>query len=300
MEDGYSPFLFFIFVSLQTPLKEVGDYLARGTLAESDLKGGDLVSQKEELEVLKFEFRLPLKDFKDIINALSVINTPELIFHITVEGIHLRMMDPSHVMMVDFRMKAIDFDEFLCLREGYCIINASELRNVLKLGSGDYVTVKQMSPNYVEVSFEGKRLKKRFRVAILTDRSIEVPPEISIDFNQFARVTVTTESFTEAIKNAAAADFEDENAVTLMISPLAFRVRGERTDIWWDKEDLVVPSEGFGAEKYSIECLENIIKSAPLATYMEVAVGEQNPARFTFELNNGGVITWFLAPRIDA
>ena len=85
----------------------------------------------------KNDFRMEIKSsvLKDVITALRVVHD-ESLWHVTAEGISTKMVDPSHVMMVDLSMSRHACEEYIG-GEKDIAIPLEKLHQVLLLSSKD-------------------------------------------------------------------------------------------------------------------------------------------------------------------
>jgi len=79
-------------------------------------------------------FRVKIKaDFlKSVVDATSIL-VDEVKLHVTPEELYARAVDPAHVGMIDFRLKADAFEEYGVKEDEEIAIDLEKLRAILKL-----------------------------------------------------------------------------------------------------------------------------------------------------------------------
>ena len=139
--------------------------------------------------------------FKDCINLLKAINE-ELTLHISEEQILTRGMDPSHVAMVEAKIKAGLFDRFESSEGSSKItVNLTEFAKFLDRVDKDEsvkISYKEEEARLVIQTRKGGR-RRRFSLPVLEPLDEEVP-EPKISFKSSGRIL--TKSVDMAIKDA--------------------------------------------------------------------------------------------------
>lgn len=249
-------------------------------------------------------FKATVKDarlWKSLLEAIAAL-TEEADFNITLDGMKLRSMDPSHVAMVDFEWPKTAFEEYDCSQPAKIKINLANMLKLLKrVKSEDSLEVTyDENTRKLKISVKGK-IRKDFAVSTL-EPSEEAPPTPKHAFN--SKLKVVSSSLKEIIEDTQAVS----DSMTLETTPekavaKAAAELGSAT-IELDKGseallDLQVnePSRA----TYSLDFLAKIVRAGAAAS--EVATAEfstNKPIKLEFEIPAEGRLAYYLAPRIEA
>lgn len=249
-------------------------------------------------------FKAVVQDAKIWKNLLTAISTliEEADFNTTEDGLKLRLMDPSHVAMVDFEWSKEAFEEYVCDKPTNIRVNITTMLKLLRRSKSEEsleISYDEESKK-VELTLRGKILKK-FTMPTLESVEEEVPtPKLS--FN--ARVKLMSETLKEIV--------EDSETVSDNIS---FKAKEDKLFV---KASSELSNVGMELSKTDGALLELDIKEDSDATFnlnyfgqmvkagsatSEVATIEFStnmPIRLEFEMSQQGKLMYYLAPRIEA
>ena len=248
-------------------------------------------------------FRVKMADARLWKNLTSAISTlvDEGSFNVDKDGIKLREMDPSHVVMVDFECPKSLFDEYVCDEPTKLCVNLSEmLKFMRRIGSDESINLdfdqKNVKLNIVLKS----KYTRTFSMATLEPTGAEVPPP-KLSFDSMARIT------TSCLKNSIddAATVSDQILFEAMESKLSLRASGDLGSVVIDVEKgseelLSLEVKKPSKSTFSLNYLTEMVKAASnLSDIVTVEFSTDVPLRLSFELPQQGKLQYYLAPRIE-
>lgn len=257
-------------------------------------------------------FSLKLDDsriLRGIIETLaSFIEESE--FKVSPKEFEITAFDDSMVSLLKFSMKKEDFDGYNCSKEFKISLNLDDLDKILKRSAtDDTIEVEfQESEQKIKIKMK-KRDSKRVRTFSLslldTDKQ-----EVSIDnlqkIDYFVNWVMSPPDFTpnllvEAIKDAEI--YSDIlNVKADEKTGLVFNSTGQIGEMEYNIELDDLPEKKIKETEmgaYSITFLKKILKLASITEKLEIFLKTDYPLKMIFTLLNGGILNYFLAPRVE-
>ena len=238
--------------------------------------------------------------WKYSIVAISKI-IEEASFKITSDGIRLRAMDPSSVVLVDFYIPSNAFYEYDVPAEVAVGVNMEELAKILRRArKGDELVLEVPSRGRIGVSMEG-RGSRRFTLTGI-ELAYEEPPEVS--FEETFKCKTLPKVFKDVIKELEPIS----DAVEIYAPPeqgvLQLRAVGEIAEAQIELSSasgalIEYESLGEARSKYTIDYLVDIAAASQAAETLGIGLGVETPLRLTYELPLGGKLEFYVAPRTD-
>ena len=239
------------------------------------------------------------KFFKQCIDA--VVNlVDEGSFEVSEKGLHLRMMDPSQIALVDFSMpkdafKKVEVEGSLSLG-----VNLADLSKVLSRSrSGEALTLalEEKESNKLFLEFSGESTRS-FKLPLL-DLSASVPREPKIPFE--SSVQLKGGSFKEMLKDAALLS----SHVSLEVSSEKFVVEahGDAGDLHVEtRKDAPIIVELKSSAKsramFPFEYLDDITRACPDDAVLTLELKADAPVRVSYQIGKAH-LAYFLAPRVE-
>lgn len=241
--------------------------------------------------------------FKSYIGLLKVINE-EMTLKVDNTGISATGMDPSHVAMIDAKLKAELFDEFTPMEQdgGNITINLSEFNKFLERIEKDEIVKIDYSAEQAKLTINtsiGGRAR-RFSLPVLDPYEEEVPSP-KILFKSSARIL--TQSVTRAIKDAGLVS--EHMRVAIEGEVVKFDAQGDIGSAINEftknsDEVLDIKSEEDSAAMYTLSYLEDVF--AQLKNIADVVILELStdmPLKIEAGTNDPNLeATLYLAPMI--
>ena len=239
--------------------------------------------------------------FKDAVSLMKTVNE-ELTLKVDDEGIQVLGMDPSHVGMIDLRIKPGLFDTFEKPKEKMITVNLAEFYKFLDRIDKDERVMITHSMETARLTIEARKggRSRRFALPVLEPLDEEVP-EPKILFKSEGRIL--TQSVDRAIKDA---DLVSEHVkIMLTKEMLLFNATGDMGSARneWQKgsdELLQLKSEEDSAATFTLSYLKDMFGQLKnLAEVVTLSLTNEMPLKIEAEANEPNVeITLYLAPCI--
>ena len=237
--------------------------------------------------------------FKNAISLMKTVNE-ELTLNFDDEGIRVRGMDPSHVAMIDIRLKPGLFDRF-DKTEDMITVNLAELYRFLdRVEKGEQVTIiYDKKEAKLAILTERSGTKRRFALPTLEPLDDEVP-EPKILWKSEGRIL--TQSIDRAIKDS---DLVAEHVKIMFTNDtMVFNAVGDvgsaRNE--WEKDSdelLQLKSEEDSAATFTLHYLKDMFGQLKnLTDVVTLHLANDMPLRIESDENENIEIDLFLAPCI--
>lgn len=233
-------------------------------------------------------------------NAIGKI-IDEAAFKINEEGIQLKAIDPSRIVMVDFHVGKQSFDEFEVEKEETVGVNMEDLTKILRRAvKGDALELQTLEAGRLAVIFLGRGIRK-FIIPSLETIAEELP-ELKIPFTVYVKMHPGT--FRDVVKELEPISDAIEFVAKKNEQKLIARASG---DIVEAEIELSVENGAlvdFRAEEdaraiYTIDYLSDISAASQAAEEMEFEFATAVPCKITYILPQEGRLTFYVAPRVE-
>ncbi len=223
----------------------------------------------------------------------------EGVFKATEDGLRLRAMDPSHVIMVDLHFPADSFEEYELEGEERLGVNLEELGKILRRARKDDKLELKSEKNRIDIVFSGK-LRRVFTDPLI-DLEYQELPEPKIQFKADARMIA--DQLREAVRDVEIMGdsiyFETNGDDKLMVY-----TQGElgKAMVELDVESgalLSLESDGPQKAGYGLDYIENLLPAVQKAEIIRLEYSTDMPCKLTFELPQGARLVAYIAPRTD-
>ncbi|WP_456367865.1 DNA polymerase sliding clamp [Thermococcus sp.] len=238
------------------------------------------------------------KEFADLIATASNL-IDEAAFKFTEEGISMRAMDPSRVVLIDLNLPESIFSKYEVEEPETIGINMDQFKKVLKRGKAkDTLILRKGEENFLEVTFEGTA-KRTFRLPLIDVEELELDlPELPFT----ARVVLLGEVLKEGIKDASLVS--DAIKFIARENEFIMKAEGETNEVeirlTLEDEgllDLEVQEETKSA--YGISYLSDMVKGIGKADEVILNFGNEMPLQMEYMIRDEGRLTFLLAPRVE-
>lgn len=212
------------------------------------------------------------------------------------EGLRLRAMDPSRVVMIDLFIPADSFSEYEGRGERLTV-NLEELSKLLRRAAEDEELVLEAKRGGIELTLRG-RITRRIRVPLL-NIEVEELGELRIPFK--ADAAMPAEVFAETLKLLEPMGdvfglMTDEDKLTIFNESELGRYFVELTTEAGGGL-LSLEAEGEQRSIYSMEYVANFVYPAESAEQVRLQFSTDMPCKITFELPRGAQFAVYVAPR---
>ncbi len=237
--------------------------------------------------------------FRDALTAVSEFIT-EGIFKAKKDGIYMSAVDPTMVVLVDFKFLATQFAKYEVDTEQEISVNMESFLSILKRASAsDKVTLAlDKDAKKLEITFVGSAIRKFVQPLIVIEEA--ETPEMNLDFP--AHVDIQTSILEDGIGDASIVS--DTIVVEADENMFAISSKGDLNKVRLEIEkgnkallDLSVKESC--ASKFSLDYFKKIIKAGKLADVVEINFGKDYPAKLTFRQKDALELNYVLAPRVE-
>lgn len=240
--------------------------------------------------------------FKTILDTIAKIADDPISFNCKSSGIGIKVMDPSHVSMVDVFLPKAYFSSYQCKKAVKLGINLGNLNKILKqVDKDDKVSIKlDKKGNKVHFEFEGETLSS-FSLN-LVDVEEEQYPEYKIVAT--AKVKLDNASlFAKGLKNSEL--FSDHASISVSQSECVISSKGDNGEtklfIDGEMEGVTIDCVEGTSCLYPLMYLSSIAKTLPVTEVLTLELSNDMPIFMTFKLKDEEEIylKFFLAPRVE-
>ncbi len=238
------------------------------------------------------------KEFADLIATASNL-IDEAAFKFTEEGISMRAMDPSRVVLIDLNLPESIFSKYEVEEPETVGINMDQFKKILKRGKAkDTLILRKGDENFLEITFEGTA-KRTFRLPLIDVEELELElPELPFT----AKVVVLGEVLKEAVKDASLVS----DAIKFIATENEFIMKAEgetqEVEIKLTLEDeglLDLEVEEETRSAYGISYLSDMIKGIGKADEVILRFGNEMPLQMEYLIRDEGKLVFLLAPRVE-
>lgn len=245
------------------------------------------------------------KILKAIVETLSSI-IDETVFQVTKNEFTISAMDPSRICLLKLTIKKDGFDEYKCTKDSKVGLNLDDLDKILKRSAAnDNIEIdfneKDQKVKIKMKRSEGSSRVRTFSLALLDIDIEEIPMENLLGIDYPTKWVIDPELLVEAIRDAEIYS-EILNIKAEEDKGLLFSSSGQIGEMEYNLEagDLIEAQLGdtcMGA--YSLTFLKAILKIAGITEKLEISLKTDHPLKMIFNLMEGGVLSYFLAPRVE-
>jgi proliferating cell nuclear antigen len=247
---------------------------------------------------------------KKILEAVKELVT-DTNFECSKEGIVLQAMDSAHVSLINLSIKSEGFDEYECDKNKTLGINMTTLAKILKCcGSDDSITIKSSdeSSDSVQFVFESKdedRISKfDLKLIELDGDQLGIP-----DATYSAVISMSSSRFKKIISDLQS--MGDTCNISCNKKGVTFSVNGEdisgsikvlpgsKAEDKKDDEETTISLTDPISLTFALKYLGIFSKSSTLSNKVTISLASDNPVMIEYQLEIGGYIRYYLAPKID-
>ena len=288
--------------------EEVEEVEGEAEKEEVDEKGEEAEAEEAEIEeaesiptgnVGRFEASIEVGHLQEVIDAAHAI-VDECRIHLDTDELVIRAVDPANVAMVDENV-SVDAFEAYDTDCGEIGINLERLDEVVGIADNDDDLVQfDLDPKTRKLDVQVNAVE--YTLALIDPEAIRAEPDIP-DLDLPAAVSVDEAEFKRAIR---AADMVADH-ITLQVDEheecFIAKAEGDTDDVDLEiaGDDLEDADWGSAYSLFSLDYLKDLRKPIPTDTVVRMRLGEEFPAKLTFELADGAVdVEFMLAPRIQS
>ncbi|KSW12345.1 DNA polymerase [Pyrodictium occultum] len=241
--------------------------------------------------------------FKYIVQSIVKV-MDEIPFTATHEGLDVRTLTPDKTTMIVMRLPVTTFEEYeLTEDKKTFIVPSDELNRIAKRGTRNDLVELKLDEEHrrLEVNFIDKKtgVVRSFYVP-LREGVVEELSEPQVE------LTVTARMVADDFKNII-------NDAKVVSDEVEFSSYEDRMEVYAESAqkryhgvfrvgELLISLEVEGSTpvkaKYSIDLLKASVKATSAADTVTIQYGEALPMRISFDLPSGGLLIYWVSPRI--
>ncbi|MDN5358313.1 MAG: proliferating cell nuclear antigen [Candidatus Diapherotrites archaeon] len=248
------------------------------------------------MELLRVSLEDP-RPWKQAVDALYSF-LPEGVFYFNSDGVRLRAIDPSQVVMVDFFAPRSVFREYNLVESPIRVpIDLSEYTKILsRASSEDRLVMALEDVNlYVLLELPNGTLRREFYIPLMDvpDREAEIAPVEGV-----VTVRVLGRIIKDALKDAGI--FSSSAVLVARDDVFMVEAKGQtgvtRT-VAREGDGVSIEGGPEAVSRYSLSFLQNIVRAADPDGFVTMVFGNDTPLKISYEI--GGIrLTFFLAQMI--
>lgn len=248
--------------------------------------------------MLRFHFR-DARIWRYMVASVEKI-LDEGVFVATPEGLSLRALDTSHIVMVDLFYPREAFIDYTIERDVVEVgVSFGVLAKVLRRAGKNDELILGVEGSSLTVEFKGRGVR-RFRIPLI-HLTYEKLPEPKIAFTVKAKMLGSI--FKDVIKvlkpiadSITLKAFEDGRLVFIGRGDVA---SGE-IELSLDKQTLLeINVESEDESSYTMEYFEYMRSASQVADTITIQYAQEAPVRVDLEYPGGGRLTFYVSPRIE-
>ncbi|MDP8003029.1 MAG: proliferating cell nuclear antigen (pcna) [Caldisphaera sp.] len=248
---------------------------------------------------MKLRFKEP-KVWRYIMGSIEKI-IDEGVFNINNNGLSLRALDTSRVIMIDFYYPKSAFDEFSINGEEENLgISFSVLSDVLKRAEKNDELELISDENSLMLRYVG-RGERIFKIPLIS-LSQEKLPEPKITFNVKAKLSnnvfIDFVSDIESIADSLTITANEEENKLIITGK--GDIESAEIELSMEKQNLIeLVIDSPDSSTYSVEYFSDILLAAKEADLISLQYSQDAPIRIDMEYQSGGRLTTYVSPRIE-
>ncbi|MEM4662964.1 MAG: hypothetical protein QXM75_03000 [Candidatus Diapherotrites archaeon] len=220
-----------------------------------------------------------IQSFQAAVRAISSFIS-EANFRFNEQGLSLRAIDPSQIVLVSYTASKDFFSKF-SVEPTLIGLDMEELNKVVKRASISDVISMDIEDSYLNISISGT-LERNFKLPLID--VLEEEPEVP-ELQHDAKVDIQARLLQEALKDAAL--FESSVVFRVENSRLYIEARGSHGMLKAEakQHDLIkVKAKSNVVGKYSLNFLENIVKEADPNEMVSLELKNEAPMKISYNI----------------
>jgi len=241
-------------------------------------------------------WRYVLRSIADYIETVGITLHPS-------DGVRIKAMDPTHVMLIDFHVPISAFEEYSVEKETTLLINLENTSKILRRASKSDKLLISSDGSKLTLGFISKGGTLRSFTLPLISGSYEEVPELSLEFQIQAKILGATLS-------SALSVLEDVGEVLKFkvsregISLIATSDLGEVEFAFSIVTGTLIDyqvSENFSefTNMYSMNYISLLTTLTKLSEIATIKLGQDMPCEIELEMIGGARLKLYVAPRVE-
>lgn len=221
--------------------------------------------------------------------------------HLNNNGIQIRAVDPSNVGMTDITLGEAAFESYeVNCNAGVIGTKLEPIVKTANMASGDEPIQLHLDEETRKLHIEVDNMERR--IALLDPDTVREEPDIP-DLDLPAEIVIEGGDINRGIDAADMVSDHVTFSVNEQEREFIVSAEGDTDDVSLDlpEEDLIDLTPGKAGSIFSLEYLNDMVKSVPKNAEVTMNLGEEFPVTMEFDLDEGnGTAMYMLAPRIQS
>ena len=201
-------------------------------------------------------------------------------FRFNDDGISLKAVDPSQIVLVNFLMQKASFDKFE-VEPTFAGLDLIELNKIMARALSNDKMVLKLDDSELKLKFEGE-ISRNFSLPLLdvSEEDVKMP---SPDFD--ASVDISARIIKEALKDASL--FGSSVVLRVKEGEMTIEARGSSGTLHTvakASKGIIIKSKSEVVSKYSLTFLQNIVKDAEPEQKVLLELKNDAPMRVSYNL----------------
>jgi len=239
-------------------------------------------------------WRYVLRGLAEYVDVVGIRVHPE-------EGVRIKAMDPSHVMLVDLNIPRTAFDEYEVEQETVLTVNLEIAAKILRRATKNDRLVVISDGSRISFGLVSKGGVERYFTIPLLAAKYEEIPELSLELNVSAKTLgpmfATALSVLEKAGDVLRIRAKKEGLSLIAVSELG-EIEFEFSSLSGTLIDYQPPEEEI-TNSYSLEYFDLLAKVSKMSETITIKIGPDMPCEIDAELSSGAQLRTFIAPRVE-
>lgn len=241
-------------------------------------------------------WRYVLRELAEFVETIGIKFSP-------TEGVRLKAMDPSHVMLIDLYIPTSAFEEYVVESETMLFIPLESVAKILRRAKkSDRLMIASNGTKLTLALVSKSDVQRTFILPLLTG-SYEEVPELSLEFEVQAKMLGTTLAMSLSILEDVGDTMKIKayrEGLSLISASELSEVEIPLTTTLGSLIDYQPPtSVDEIVNIYSMEYMSALTSISKLAETASIRLGKDMPCEITLDIISGSQLRLFVAPRTE-
>lgn len=241
-------------------------------------------------------WRYVLRELAEFVETIGIKFSP-------TEGVRLKAMDPSHVMLIDLYIPTSAFEEYVVESETMLFIPLESVAKILRRAKKSERLMIASNGTKLTLALVSKSDVQRTFILPLLTGSYEEVPELSLEFEVQAKMLGTTLAMSLSILEDVGDTMKIKayrEGLSLISASELSEVEIPLTTTLGSLIDYQPPtSVDEVVNIYSMEYMSALTSISKLAETASIRLGKDMPCEITLDIISGSQLRLFVAPRTE-
>jgi len=241
-------------------------------------------------------WRYVLRTLADYLEVVGMKLSP-------TQGVRIRAMDPSRVMLIDFSIPLTAFEEYVVEKEETLFLNLENVSKILRRASKSDKLAISSDGSRLSLSLISKGGTERTFILPLISSTYEEVPELSLEFKVVAKILGPALSLALSILEDVG-DVAKFRVLKDGLSLMASTELGEVEFLFNTATGTLIDYQiaedvNEFTNMYSMEYVSTLTQLSKLAETATIRLAPEIPCEIDLDLIGGASLKVFIAPRVE-